>query len=70
MSSADSIFPQALHCAVRVLFSFALSLGMCGHPARRHRGLCAKSLLGRFDHHGHSGINTDAQVNRHHVLAD
>jgi len=28
MSSVETVFPQATHCAVRVLLSFAFSLGM------------------------------------------
>src|SRR5262249_28926773 len=37
MSSVDTVLPQALHCAVNVLFSLAFSLGirLVAHRSRR-----------------------------------
>jgi len=37
MSSVETVLPQALHCAVNVLFSFAFSLGirLVAHRSRR-----------------------------------
>src|SRR5260370_1164695 len=59
--SVDTILPHAAHCAVRVLFSFAFSLGMRGG-----RG----ALLFGFDDDGDLRIYADPEVDRDDVLAD
>ena len=72
MSSVDTDFPQAEHCAVSVLFSLAFSLGMRRRPAGPADCWLMRpsvSLL-RFDHDRDLRVDADAEVHGHHMFTN